>query len=171
MTSGSKIEIRAARPDDALALVAVYGPYVLSSPATFEIETPSVEDFASRIETTSADYPYLLAEIEGRVVGYAYGCQHRARAAYRFSVETSVYIADNCRGRGIGRALYERLFEELADSSYQQAYAGVTLPNEASVALHHKLGFQTIGVFPKIGFKFDTWHDVGWYHRPVRLGG
>ncbi len=114
-----------------------------------------------------AAYPWLVACIDERVVGYAYGGPLRSRAAYRFSVETSIYLDIDCLGKGVGTKLYQSLFHELSAAGLANAYAGMTLPNAGSMALHRKFGFEMIGVFPSVGFKFDVWHDVAWMHRKI----
>lgn len=160
-----KTIIRSASGDDAVALREIYRPFVENSSISFELETPSVSEFARRINSAVQDWAWLVAEIDGKPIGYAYGTTHRARPAYRFSVETSAYIdADYCR-YGIASALYKQLLKALSEQGFGNAYAGITLPNEASVGFHKSLGFKTIGVFPRVGKKFGQWHDVAWLHR------
>jgi L-amino acid N-acyltransferase YncA len=162
--------VRDVRDDDAAALLAIYAPLVAETTISFEVEVPTTEDFRERILGYRKSHAWLVAERDGRILGYAYGSPHRARAAYRFSCETSAYVAPEARRRGIGRLLYEELFDRLAARGYCHAYAGITLPNDASVALHRRVGFAPIGVFPRVGRKFGRWHDVAWYHRPLREG-
>lgn len=164
-----RLEIRPVELSEASLLVDIYAPYVLETAISFEMEPPSVSDFTRRIEQLTADYPWLVATLDSTVVGYAYAGPHRTRAAYQYSVETSVYVAQESHGRQIGFTLYWRLLSELSRREYRNAYAGITLPNAASVALHNKMGFEQIGVFPQVGFKFDCWHDVAWFHRPIDL--
>jgi phosphinothricin acetyltransferase len=121
---------------------------------------PSAEQMAERIRTA---HVWLVAERGGRVAGYAYGGPHRARAAYDWTVEVSAYVDRSEQRAGIGRELYLALFDELKARGYRLLVAGITLPNEASVSFHRALGFTPVGVFRNIGFKFDSWHDVGWY--------
>ena len=163
----NEIAIRPVRLTDAPALADVYRPYVLESSVSFELDPPTADEFAERIERTTATHPWFVATADDVAIGYAYGCTHRARAAYRFSVETSVYLSSAFHRQGIAGRLYATLFEELRARNFCQAYAGITLPNEASVAFHQQFGFAPIGVFPSIGFKFDQWHDVAWFHRPL----
>ncbi len=158
------IQIRAVTTSDAEAISGIYSHYVIETPITFEVDPPDAAAFRERIEAR-ANYPWLIACQDNVCVGYAYASRHRARAAYRFSVETSVYLRTDQRGRGVGRQLYEALFDMLATTEFCNAYAGVTLPNGASIRLHEAMGFQRIGVFPRVGFKFDAWHDVAWFHR------
>lgn len=158
--------IRPVRIADAAAIAEIYWPFVTETAISFEIDPPTANEFAERIERTTSDYPWLVAAIEGMPVGYAYATAHRARAAYRFSVETSVYVDSRYHRRGIARQLYDALFAELVTRQFCNAYAGITLPNEASQQFHLEFGFRSIGVFPNVGFKFERWHDVAWFHRP-----
>lgn len=112
--------------------------------------------------------PWLVAEVTGNVVGFAYACRHRLRSAYRWSADCSVYVAPQHRGRAVGRVLYERLFVELRELGYVSLFAAVALPNPISVGLHESLGFRTVGVFRNVGYKSGEWHQVGWWHRPLR---
>lgn len=161
------IRIRQATCADAAALRAIYRPYVESTAVSFEIELPEVEAFSRRIASALETWDWLVAELDGAPVGYAYGSAHRPREAYRFSVETSAYVHGDFHRRGIARALYTPLLATLAARGFANAYAGITLPNEASVGFHRSLGFEPVGVFPRVGRKFDRWHDVAWYHRPL----
>ena len=162
------ITIRQASEADAAQLVAIYAPFVEHSAVSFETVAPSVEEFAARIAKCLNGWQYLVAERDGRAVGYAYGGVHRERAAYRFSVEVSAYIDPACHRQGIGRPLYTRLFADLSAKGYCTAFAGITLPNDASVGMHTAAGFEPIGVFRNIGWKYGTWHDVAWMQRTLR---
>jgi L-amino acid N-acyltransferase YncA len=164
----TEITIRPAVSQDARVLSAIYAPYVEQTAVSFEETPPTPEEFERRIEKSRTRWQWLVAEIDGAVVGYAYGTQHRERPAYRWSVEVSAYVDANYHRRGVGRALYEGLFIDLADRGFCNAFAGVTLPNEASVALHTRMGFTPIGVFRAIGWKFGRWHDVAWFQRRLR---
>lgn len=156
--------IRTADPDrDAGACAEIYAPYVESGATSFEEVRPTPARLGERIARTQANYPWLVAERDGEVVGYAYACPHRERPAYRWAVETSVYIAAGERRRGTGRALYAELFERLRRQRFQVACAGITLPNQASVALHEEAGFEPVGVYRRIGWKDGSWRDVGWW--------
>lgn len=157
------IEIRDARPEDAAAIQAIYAPVVTGTAISFEEVPPTIEEMRQRIITTLQTYPYLVAERDGRLVGYAYASQHRARAAYRWAVDVTVYIADGERRSGVGRSLYAELLPILAKQGFNAAYAGIALPNAGSVGLHERLGFQHIGTFPHVGFKLGRWHDVGYW--------
>lgn len=162
------LRIRQATEADAPALLAIYRPFVEDTAVSFEMVAPTVEEFAARIEKSLAGWQWLVAEREDQIVGYAYGSSHRARPAYRWSVEVSAYVHPSQHRQGVGRALYLRLFEELAQKGFCNAYAGTTLPNDGSVGLHRSLGFEAIGVFKSVGRKFGKWHDVAWFQRILR---
>lgn len=155
--------LRTATEADAAALLAIYRPYVERTAVSFELVPPTREEFAARIRRAVAGWAWLVAEVQGRCVGYAYGSSHRERPAYRWSVETSVYVHDEFHRRGVARALYGELLAVLTARGFCRALAGVTLPNPASIALHRSLGFQPIGVFEAVGRKFGGWHDVAWF--------
>jgi phosphinothricin acetyltransferase len=159
--------IRLATPDDAAQVQAVYAPYC-HTPISFEMEPPGVEEVTRRLAKVLGQYPWLVCEEGGEVVGYAYATQHRERAAYRWSVDTSVYVRRGRQRRGAGRALYTSLLAVLPLQGYVNAYAGVTLPNPASVGLHEAMGFRPVGVYQGVGFKCGAWHDVAWYQRPLQ---
>jgi L-amino acid N-acyltransferase YncA len=157
-----KKTIRRIEARDAEAVSAIYAPFVTDNSTSFETEAPDAEAVKQRIRDMEPQYPWLVFEGDGVVLGYAYGSSHRSRKAYQWSVEVSVYIHELARKCGLGRALYLSLFEVLRRQGYANAYAGITLPNPASVGLHEALGFTSIGVFSKVGFKFGQWHDVAW---------
>ncbi|NWA26443.1 N-acetyltransferase family protein [Pseudomonas gingeri] len=159
--------IRVAAPSDAAAIQAIYAPMVESTAISFELEPPTIAEMAHRIESTLLTYPYLVAERDGQVLGYAYASQHRAREAYRWSVDVTVYIAPTVHRRGMGRALYEHLLPILESQGFHAAYAGIALPNDGSVGLHEALGFEHIGTYAEVGFKHDKWHDVGYWRRAL----
>lgn len=160
----SQLTIRVADSErDAAACTEIYAPHVEASPTSFEERAPGEVELARRIERILRTHPWLVAEREGAVVGYAYACPHRERLAYRWAVDVSVYVAAAERGHGIGRRLYEELFERLRRQGFRIACAGITLPNETSVALHENLGFVPVGVYRRIGWKADAWWDVGWW--------
>jgi L-amino acid N-acyltransferase YncA len=160
--------IRPATESDAALLLAIYKPFVELTAVSFETVSPTVEEFAGRIAKVSAGWTWLVAEREGRCAGYAYATAHRERSAYRWSVEVSAYVDPAHHRQGIGRALYQQLFDGLAQAGFCNAYAGITLPNEGSLALHRSVGFESIGVFKSVGRKFGQWHDVAWLHRRLR---
>jgi phosphinothricin acetyltransferase len=161
-------DIRSATEADAPALLAIYRPFVETTAVSFETVAPTVEEFAARIATAVAGWQWLIAEREDRCIGYAYGGLHRERSAYRWSAEVSAYVHSSYHRQGVGRALYMKLFDELAQKGYCGAYAGITLPNDGSVALHRSVGFEPVGVFKSVGRKFGKWHDVAWYQRSLR---
>ena len=154
--------IRGASPADAGAIAAIYAPHVTDSVSSFELEPPSPAEYAKRMRARPR-LPWLVAEESEAVVGFAYASQHRTRAAYRWSVDVSVYLGPDARGRGIGRALYERLIPEVRGLGYVCAFAGITLPNPASVGLHEAMGFTPVGIYRDVGFKLGAWRDVGWW--------
>lgn len=165
------MRIRFATPADAEAVRAVYAPYVESTAVSFEVEAPSVEEMGARISDRHADYPWLVVEDGvGELVGYAYASRFAPRAAYAWSVETSVYLTEAARRRGIGRALYTALFEILSAQGYRTAFAGASLPNPASQGFHEAMGFTRSGVFQAAGWKLGAWRDVGWWQRPLGDG-
>ena len=155
--------IRLATEFDAARMLDIYAPAIRESAISFEVELPSEQEFQERIRDTLARTPWLVCELDGRVAGYAYAGPHREREAYRWSLDTAVYIDAAHYRRGIGRALYEALFACLRLQGYANAYAGITLPNPASVGLHEGMGFKLVGVYRNVGFKRGAWHDVGWW--------
>ena len=161
------ISVRLAQPDDATAIAAIYAPIVGDTVISFEIDPPAPEEMRQRIAATLVTHPWLVAEQEGAVLGYAYASQHRTRAAYRWSCDATVYIDEAARGRGIGTRLYTDLFNILCAQGFPAAFAGITLPNAASVALHEKAGFEHVGTYAHVGYKHGAWHDVGWWQRPL----
>ncbi|NQN51190.1 N-acetyltransferase [Streptococcus suis] len=161
------IEIRNAQVEDAANLVAIYAPYVEKTAITFETQVPAVEDFANRIEKTLKKFPYLVAVEEGKIVGYAYASTYYARAAYDWTVELSVYVQKEARGKGIGNLLYTALEEELTARGFKNFLACIALPNPASIALHEKRGYQQVAHFKKVGYKFGTWHDIVWLQKSL----
>lgn len=167
-TEEGPLDIRPMLEFDAPAMLAIYRPYVQSSAVSFEAQVPSSREYTERVRKYLSAWSGFVAESDGRLLGFAYGSAHRERAAYRWSVETTVYVEQGQQRRGIGRTLYERLLSALAELGYCNAYAGVTLPNAASVGLHQAVGFQEIGTFPRVGYKFGRWQDVAWFHLVLR---
>lgn len=159
------MNVRTATLGDATEIQAIYSPIVEHTAISFEELPPSINEVAGRIEETLLAYPYLVAEQGGRIVGYAYAGPHRTRAAYRSSVDVTVYVAEGARRMGIGRQLYGVLLPELAGRGFHAAFAGITLPNAGSVRLHESIGFKPLGVYHEVGRKFGCWHDVGWWQR------
>ena len=170
------VAVRPARPEDAAGVREVYAPFVRDSPVTFRTEVPSVEAVAVEINETRTDdeYPWYVAVADadadagGGVVGYAYASRLRDRAAYRWTAETSVYVAPDAHRSGVGTRLYDRLLATLRRQGYCSAYAAIATPNPESVAFHEAQGFDRVGTFPASGFKLGEWHDVVWYHCRLR---
>lgn len=160
--------IRLASEDDARTIAAIYRPIVLSTFISFETEPPDEHDIRRRIVETLKGYPWLVLERAGEIAGFSYASPHRSRAAYRWSVDTSAYVDERCRRQGIGHALYLSLFAILSAQGFVNAYAGISLPNPASVALHESVGFTPIGVYRNVGYKLGAWRDVGWWQRTLR---
>lgn len=158
--------IRSATTDDAAACARIYAPYVTDTVVSFETEPPTPEEMADRIESALAEHAWLVLETEGKsgleVVGYAYATQHRSRAAYRWACDVSIYLDQECRGKGAGKALYAALFPVLKERGYHRALAGIAIPNDASIGIHRSFGFTEVGTYRRIGKKFDAWHDVTW---------
>jgi phosphinothricin acetyltransferase len=160
--------IREAEPSrDAAACAAIYAPYVEGSIISFEERAPSAAEVQRRME---ASHAWLVAEEDGVVVGYAYGSQHRDRAAYRWAADVAAYVQAEHHGRGLGKALYARLFEQLRGRGIWTVCGGVAVPNEASDALHRSLGFEEVGVYRRIGWKEGAWRDVRWWQLQLRPG-
>jgi phosphinothricin acetyltransferase len=157
--------VRPASPSDAPGIQAIYGPIVENTHISFEEAAPSVAEMAQRMAAIVATHPYLVAERNGEVLGYCYGSQHRAKAAYRRSAEVTIYIGERARGQGVGRALYGALLPELKRRGFHAAFGGIALPNDASVGLHEAMGFTHLGVFREVGYKLGAWRDVGWWQR------
>ncbi len=160
--------IRLANEQDAESILAIYAPYVRETPISFEFEPPSVAQMRERVRATLVIYPWLVCERDERVIGYAYASRHRERAAYQWSVDVTVYVDPATQRRGIGRALYTTLLAILTAQGFFNAFAGITLPNPASIGLHESLSFAPLGVYRNVGYKLDRWHDVGWWQRPLR---
>lgn len=157
--------IRLATLDDAAEIADIYAYFVLHTPVTFEAEPPSTDETASRIGKVLDMHPWLVCETEGRVAGYAYASQHRARYHYQWAVDFSVYIHEDFRRKGVATALYTALLKIVPLQGYVAAFAGIALPNAGSIGLHESLGFQPVGIYRNVGHKFGQWHDVGWWQR------
>lgn len=163
-----RVEYRLATIADAADIAAIYAPYVRDTAISFETEAPDETEIATRIARIGAQYPWIVALGEGRIVGYSYACEYRARRAYRWSVDTAVYLDASAHRGGIGRALYERLFALLVEQGYANAFGGITLPNPASVGLHEAMGFVLTGVHRQPGYKSGRWPDVGWWQKMLQ---
>lgn len=164
--SDEGVTTRAAAPSDAAAITRIYNHYVAETVATFEEEPVAIAEIARRIEKVrSASLPWLVAEQGNHVVGYTYAAPWMVRTAYRFSVEITVYLVPEYTGRGIGSALYRRLFPLLQTLGIHTVIGGIALPNDASVALHEKFGLRKVARFAEVGFKCNQWIDVGYWQR------
>ena len=160
--------IRLATAQDAGQIQAIYSPIVSQTAISFETEPPTVDEMRRRVKNTLKNLPWLVCVQQEKILGYAYASQHRARAAYQWCVDVSVYIHPQARRQGIGHGLYNSLFKILALQGFYNVYAGIALPNPASVGLHESLGFKPIGVYSAVGYKLGAWHDVGWWHLSLR---
>jgi len=158
---GDALTVRRVTPDDAAAIAAIYAPYVRDTAITFELDPPDEAEMRQRIVETTGRFPWLVAEQDGVIVGFAYATTFRTRAAYRWIVETTVYVAMGQHGRGIGRALYAPLLDQLRAQGFCAAIGAIALPNAGSVAIHEAMGFVPSGVYQKVGYKLGAWHDVG----------
>lgn len=156
--------IRPALAADADAIAHIYNHYIRNTTVTFE-ETPvSAQEMTIRIEEfDAASLPWLVLELDGHVIGYTYASKWKGRCAYRFSVESTVYLDPAHTGRGLGTSLYAALFAAVRDKGMHVAIGGIALPNAASVALHEKLGLEKVAHFKEVGFKFERWIDVGYW--------
>lgn len=170
----NKMIIRTATVEDASKLLEIYAPYVLGTAITFEYEVPSVDEFQRRIENTLQKYPYLVAEQEGEILGYAYASSFHTRAAYAWAVETSVYVRQDRKKCGIGKALYEELERQLKQQNILNLYACIAYPEKEdeyltkdSVRFHERLGFELIGEFHQCGFKFNRWYNMVWMEKHI----
>ena len=162
------VKVRIAKETDAGRMLSIYAPVVLQTAVSFEYEVPSEESFVARINHCLQKFPWIVCEVDDRLAGYVYASTHREREAYQWTCECSVYLHEDFRGKGIGQSLYEILFEILAGQGFVNLYAGITLPNEASVKLHEKCGFEFFALYDNIGYKFNRWHKVGWWKRQLQ---
>jgi L-amino acid N-acyltransferase YncA len=164
MKTATGLAVRLTEPErDAAAVAAIYRTAVEGSHISFEEQAPTQSEMAERMRSVLARTPWLVAEVDRDVIGYAYASPHRDRAAYRWSVDISVYVAERHRGEGIGRALYDALLAYLRRQGFVNVYAGIALPNPGSIALHESIGMRLIGTYERVGFKLGRWHDVAWY--------
>lgn len=158
------MEIRDATPDDAAAIAAIYNPYVAATCITFETDAVTAQAMRERIlEAGDAHLPWLVATDGGAIIGYAYASRWKGRCAYRHSAESTVYLDPSSKGKGIGRALYSALIERLRAQGIRAVIGGIALPNEPSIGLHERLGFEKVAHFRQVGFKQDRWIDVGYW--------
>jgi len=159
--------IRPAHTDDAPDILDIYRPFVQETAISFEAVVPTITQMSARIDSSLKNWGWFVAQVDGQVVGYAYGSSHRARAAYNWSVETSAYLHPDFHRRGIASLLYSELFNVLEQRKFGNAFAGITVPNDASIGFHESMGFKMIGQFPNVGRKFGHWHSVAWMSRPI----
>lgn len=166
------VQLRTVAADDATVIAAIYNHYVRETVVTFEEDEVAPADIAARMASVEqAGLPWIVAADAGRVLGYACAGPWRPRSAYRFTTETTVYLAPDATGRGIGSALYAELLARLEARGLHAAIGGIALPNAASVALHEKFGFRQAGILPEVGYKFGRWIDVGYWQRPLSPRG
>jgi len=160
--------LRIAEEKDASAMLAIYAPYVLQTTVSSEYVPPSLEEFLNRMRAFQKNLPWLVCEIDGKVIGYGYASPHRTRAAYQWSVETSIYVSDQWHRRGVANAIYSALFELLTIQGYYNIYVGITSPNECSMKFHKAMGFIISGAYQESMYKFGQWRDVLWMGRSLR---
>lgn len=161
------VKIKIASIEDAQAILDIYAPYICSTNITFEYEVPTLKEMASRIQQTLQRYPYLIAMVDDKVVGYAYASPFASRAAYQWGSELSIYLDGNYHGMAIGKKLYQCLLALLKTMHIQHVYACITHPNLKSEKFHEAFGFQYIGCFHHAGFKLNQWHDVVWMEKSI----
>jgi phosphinothricin acetyltransferase len=157
--------IRPVKLSDATAICEIYNHYILNTIVTFEEEKVTVTDMEERIVQTTKKFPWLVYELNGLVAGYAYASKWKSRCAYRFSVESTIYLKHGKEGKGIGTQLYAELLNALPPLKAHSVIAGIALPNDSCIALHHKYGFEKIGHFKEVGYKFEKWIDVGYWEK------
>lgn len=162
------MKIRLAGPNDSARVAAIYEPYVRAMATSFEVDPPSSDVMRARMAHYLEHAPWLVCEWGGDVVGYAYASTHRERLAYQWDIEVSVYVEPRAHRHGVGRGLYVSLFELLKRQGFVNAYAGITLPNPASIRLHEAMGFTPVGVYSGAGYKMGAWHDVGWWQLALQ---
>jgi phosphinothricin acetyltransferase len=161
-------KIRSAKLTDAIDLLEIYKPYISNTPITFDLVMPSLEEFQEKLKVVTAKFPWIVYEINGEIVGYAYANTFRTKCAYEWSLESTVYVKEGKHGLGIGKQLYETLFQLLRAQGVINLFAGITLPNAASIKLHENCGFVPVGVYKKIGYKLNQWWDVGWWQLELQ---
>jgi len=161
------VRIRTATLEDAAAFAAIYAPYVLDTPISFEEIPPDAREMERRMKTVLAYAPWLTALIDNKIAGYAYAERHAERAAYRWGIDVAIYIDRDLHRHGIGRRLYSELLSIVERLNYRRVYAGVTLPNDASLKLHRAFGFELVGTYKRVGWKHGAWHDVAWFSRDI----
>ncbi len=159
------MNIRPVKLEDAAQIAEIYNYYIKNTHVTFETEPLTGAEMQERIAETTVKYPYLVAEDEGEICGYAYAAQFKLRQAYQYAAEVSIYVKNDTKQKGVGSRLYEKLFEELAETNVHTVVAGISLPNDPSVNFHEKLGFNKVARFREVGYKLGRWIDVGYWQR------
>lgn len=159
----NQFSIRLISENDSHEVLNIYKPYVLNTIVSFEYEPPSEDEFLLRIQNNISEYPWLVCLHGHKIIGYSYASKHRYRTAYQWSCESTVYLLTEYHRKGIARILYKTLFSILNIQGYFNVYAGVSLPNEKSVGFHQSVGFRKVGIYEKVGYKFNKWHDVEWF--------
>jgi L-amino acid N-acyltransferase YncA len=162
------LKLRLVEDKDIPAILGIYSYYVLNTIISFEYEAPKLDEFTERVNGIRKTHPFLVAEYDGKIVGYAYGSVHRQRTAYQWSAESTVYLDKAFHRKGIARKLYNVLFDLLRLQGFYSIYAGVGLPNEQSVGFHKALGFKEVGIFKKVGYKMGNWHDTQWFQMALQ---
>lgn len=162
------IQIRKVTLNDAQECLDIYSYYVINTTITFEYDSPPLDEFKQRIQKITQKYPYLVAVMEDEIVGYAYATSYKDRAAYDWSVETTVYVKKDKHGLGIGKTLYTHLEENLRNNNIVNMLACITYPNPKSIDFHTKFGFEKVGHFPKVGYKFNDWRDIVWMQKVIK---
>jgi L-amino acid N-acyltransferase YncA len=162
------MKIRLALLEDCKSILDIYEHYVLNTAVTFEYDVPEVEEMERRMKTIQSKYPFIVAEHENKIVGYAYATDFRYRAAYQWSPESTIYLHKDSLGKGIGIKLYRKLLQILMQQGYYNVFGGVALPNDASVALHLKCGFKDVGIYENIGYKAGKWHSTKWFQLVLK---
>lgn len=157
------MNIRLGAPGDCPQIAAIYAPIVEQTHISFELVPPGPDEMARRLASALQRHVWLVADTNGRIDGYAFASRYREKPAYAWSTETTIYVHDAARGMGVGKQLYRSLLNVLKAQNYRRAFAGIALPNEGSIALHQSLGFTCVGINPEAGYKFDRWHDLGWW--------
>ena len=160
--------LRMATQQDAATVHAIYAPFCDHTTVSFEVPAPSLEEMAARIRKITEQFPWLVCERAGEILGYAYASPHRERAAYRWSVDVGIYVNPRCQRLGVGRAMYTAVFKILALQGFYKAHAGIVLPNAPSVGLHEAMGFKPVGIYRGVGYKFGAWRDTGWWQLALQ---
>eukprot|EP00835_Amoeboradix_gromovi_P004816 NODE_402_length_9320_cov_0.440252.p6 type:complete len:182 gc:universal NODE_402_length_9320_cov_0.440252:8539-9084(+) len=164
----SNFKCRTANIHDAEAIRDIYSPAICGSATSFEVEIPSIAEMQNRIREILNTLPWLVCEHDGIVIGYSYASPHHHRKAYQYSVDAAIYIHKDWQSKGVGKLLLTKLFDCLKTLGYYNVYAGITIPNPASLALHKRMGMEVVGTYKKIGYKYEKWHDVLWLHGTLQ---